>query len=733
MQNDLKRVGLVFKADGEVDFRKSLQNVNAELSKNRAEFQLLQAQYDSGTKASQKLADRQEYLSKQYATQEDRVSVLRKELEEMEKTEGTNTKALEKKRTQLNNAEASMIKYGKELKEVNAEVKRGTADLEAYAKKLKDKGDQMKSFGTSLTKNVTAPIIGLGVGAVASFRDIDKAYDGIIKKTGATGKTLDKLTDSFDKIYGNFPFTSDQVSDAIGGLNTRFGFLDEQLEKATEDFLKFADINNTDVSSAIQLVSRAMGDAGIPAEEYGSLLDVLTTASQKSGIEISRLTDLITKYGAPMRALGLDTKESIAIFSQWEKAGVNTEIAFSGMKQAIGRWGKEGKDAREEFSKTLKLIGDAPNIADATALAIEIFGQKAGPDLADAIQGGRFEYEEFLALLEESTDVVANTFDATQTPLDEAQVAWNNLKLVMADLGKTIMETLAPIIKDLSRRLKELKSWFDGLSEEQKQTIIVVAGLIAAIGPLLVILGTIAGAISNLISLFIILKPLFLALTGPIGLIVLAIIALIVAVVTIIKHWDTVKEVAIACWETIKNAWKSVATWFSDKVIKPVVNAFDSMVKGIKYGFDLTWWGIQVGVISMANLVIGVINTMVKGALAPLNLLIEGLNKIPGVNIKKISYSIDKITLPPMPKLAKGGELLSGMAMIAEAGPELLLQQGNKTKVMPLSSGGGATPTEIIDYEEITRAFIRALSNSKLMLDEDGFVRIVKEELLRVV
>lgn len=74
-------------------------------------------------------------------------------------------------------------------------------------------------------------------------------------------------------------------------------------------------------------------------------------AGQKSGISIDTLTANLAKYGAPMRALGIDTKTSIAMFAGWEKAGVNTEIAFSGMKKAISNWGAAGKDSTVEFKR----------------------------------------------------------------------------------------------------------------------------------------------------------------------------------------------------------------------------------------------------------------------------------------------------------------------------------------------------------------------------------------------
>jgi phage-related minor tail protein len=75
-----------------------------------------------------------------------------------------------------------------------------------------------------------------------------------------------------------------------------------------------------------------------------------------------------------MRALGLTTDESIAIFAGWEKAGVNTEIAFSGMKKAISNWSSDGKDARVEFKKTLDEIAACPDIASATTKDVPASG-----------------------------------------------------------------------------------------------------------------------------------------------------------------------------------------------------------------------------------------------------------------------------------------------------------------------------------------------------------------------
>ena len=94
------------------------------------------------------------------------------------------------------------------------------------------------------------------------------------------------------------------------------------------------------------------------------------------------------------------------------------------------------------------------------------------------------------------------------------------------------------------------------------------------------------------------------------------------------------------------------------------------------------------------NGVIGLLNIVIDG----LNFLIEGLNKVsfdvpdwvPEIGGKKIGINIKKIG--KIPYLANGGTLLNGAAIVAEAGPELLLQQNNQTKVIPLNSNSRNTP-----------------------------------------
>lgn len=846
MADDLKKVGLVFKADGTADFAKSLKTINSLTQENYSSFKLAKSQWDSSTKSMDKLRDTQRYLSSQTDAYTAKVDTLKEELKNLENAENRNEKAISDKKNALNNAQATLNNYKKGLDEVNGKLKSGSAQIEEYAKKIENFGSKTKEVGGSLSKNITAPIAAAGTAAYAAWMSVDEAYDNIAVGTGATGDALSKLQESFDNVFAKAPFDAMDISNSLADLNTRFGFTGKELEDASEKFLRFASVNKTDVSNAVALVSRAMGDAGIPAEEYTSVLDALTTASQASGISIDALTGNITKYGAPMRALGYTTEESIAIFASWEKAGVNTEIAFSGMKKAISNFSAEGKDAKVEFKKTLEEIAKCPDIASATTKAIEVFGTKAGPDLADAIKGGRFEFEEMLKLVESSSGQLDASFEATMDPADKAKVALNNLTLAGAALGDVIQSALGPVFESLADILKDFTEWFKNLNPEIRQTIVFVGGIIAAVGPLLVLIGALAGPISTALGLFAkfklalfgtaeqagIMGTMVSGLTGPI-LAVIGIIALVTAALIDLYNnneefrknvndmisnlieilqtlWNSflypiltaVKDVLLdiwnnailPVWETVKNCIADIIAKLSGliEVLTPVINfiiqllsallipvflllantigavvseaisffgallsnvsqviggiiqVISGIIQFITGVFTGNWkqaWngivsifkGIFDGIVGIAKAPINGVISLVNGVISAVNGMIKGLNKIsfdipdwvPGIGGSH--FGLDLKTIDKVAYLAKGGNLLSGTAIVGEAGPEILQQMGNKTRVTPLSESGGINQANLIDYKRMAEVFSYALTKLKIKVDKRELAKVIRE------
>ena len=427
------------------------QKLTEKLSKQKTKQEELKTKIEAAEEAYKKSTEETGKNSEHSQALKEELQKLEQEYKNNETAIGRTETALANQTEKTDKSKVKLMEMEAELENVNEELK--NHKLNEFADACDATGQKIEKFGEKM-KVVTQGITDIANTSIKSYNEVKTGTDAVTKATGATGETLEDLQQSYKNIASSFSAEFEDIGSTLGEVNTRFGFTGEALEDCTKKFLEFARINNTDATASVQLVSRAMGDAGIDSSEYETVLDQLTVAAQASGISIDTLAGNITKYGAPMRALGFDTQSSISIFAGWEKAGVNTEIAFSGMKTAISKWSAEGKDAKVEFGKTLDEIASCPDIASATTMAIEIFGKKAGPDLADAIQGGRFEYSDFMDLLENSKGTVETTYSNITDANDDTKIEMNNVKLAASELGSTIMTGASPIIKDLTEKNK---------------------------------------------------------------------------------------------------------------------------------------------------------------------------------------------------------------------------------------------------------------------------------------
>jgi TP901 family phage tail tape measure protein len=554
--------------NGLTDLRSKMRLVNSEMKANLSAF-------DRGDKSINKYQTTLQGLNKKIEVQKSITDKALKSYQKMVKEHGEGSKEAEKAAKEynnqvatLNNLERSVQRTTKELNEMQDQQRNTTSGLTKLGDRLERTGTQLTGIGKKMSIGLTAPLTAVAFAANRAFYEVEEGIDNVIKATGATGETLESLKKSFNNVYGKFPVESATLGDVLGEVNTRFAFTNKALEKATEKFLKFADITGVDAKQGVQLVARAMGDAGIEAKDYSKVLDIVAASAQVTGVSADKLLESITKYGAPMRALGLEMEESVALFASWEKAGVNAEIAMSGLKQSISRWGKEGKDARQEFKKTLEEIKKAPDIAEATALSIEAFGAKAGPDLADAIKGGRFEFEELLKTLQSSEGIVDQTFESTVKGSQKFQVAIQNLKLAGADLWKLVETTLGPVLEDLVEDLQVGVEWFESLSEESKRTALGIGGLAVATGPALIALGAMstgAGVLFKTVSPLVTMLGKGLGLTGvltripgPVGLVTGALVLGTAAVIGIKKATEEANEVDLKHTDSLFNKQKEL-------------------------------------------------------------------------------------------------------------------------------------------------------------------------------
>ena len=465
-----------------------------------------------------------------------------------------NTEEAEEYEKAIKDLSGELAENKKKLKDADAaadQLDKSLDDVEASTEKASDGFTTMKGVLANLIaegiKKTISALKDLANEAVDAYKEFDEGQDNLIKKTGATGEAAENLSKSYKKVSKSVRGSMSEIGSGMGEINTRFGFTGKSLEDATVKFKKFADLNDKDVADSVRLVSRAMEDGGIETGKYSEVLDLLTKAAQASGVEVDNLAESVAKYGAPMRALGFDTKESIALFAQWEKTGVNTEIAFSGMKKAISNWAKDGKDARVEFGKTLKEIEETPDIAAATTKAIEVFGAKAGPDLADAIKGGRFAYEDFLAVLEDSQGTVEATYEETQDGYDKVQLA---IQSARAELGEFTGELVKKYQPQIEKGIKKtVEAFKDGVTFliNNKNTILTVIEAIATAFITYKMVDTVTSVFSAFQMLFTLMESgtgIVTALNAALGLNPYALLAAGIAAagIALAKYTDDYKK-----------------------------------------------------------------------------------------------------------------------------------------------------------------------------------------------
>lgn len=565
MSNDLKSVGLSFKADGAVDFKKSLSEVNNAVNENRSAFKLAKSEWDKGTSSAEKLRATQEYLQNQTEAYTAKVDRLTEILKAQESAETRDEAAISKTRQQLDNAKASLNNYKSGLEDVNKKLESGAATLEDYSKKVQGFSEKTGQIGSSLNKNVTAPVAAAAGGVMAAWSQVDEGMDIIVQKTGATGDALEGMQNSARNIAKSIPTDFETAGSAVGEVNTRFHLTGKELEDLSTKFVEFSSLNDTDVSSSIDSVQKALEAFGLGAEDAGAMLDTMNKVGQDTGISMDSLSQLMVTNAASLKELGMSAADAATFLGQCETSGVDTSAVMTGLKKALTNASGEGKTMKEALSELQNTMLNAETSADAYNAAVDLFGSKAGPTLAEFCKDGKLNFEDLGASLDDNLGSVENTFNATLDPADQFKVTLNQLKDAGFDVGNALGPVLAECLQVVTPILKDLIESWNSLSPETQEMIIKCALLAAALGPVFSIVSKVSGGISSVISVGAKVAPVIskaktafgafnaILAANPVLLVVIAVTTLIAILVTLYNKCEWFRNGVNAVFGGIKS------------------------------------------------------------------------------------------------------------------------------------------------------------------------------------
>lgn len=455
--------------------------------------------------------------------------------------------------------------------------------MEIAGQKVSEFGDKISAAGTAMTKGVTTPIVAVGTASMAAFSKVDDGLDTIVKATGATGDALDGLEDSYKKIASEMPVDFDVAAAAVGEVNTRFHTTGEELEKQSTLLIKFAEITGGDVVQATDDADKALKAYGESADSLQGFLGLVASKSQETGINAQSLMQDVTKNAASFKELGFSLEESIGLMAQMDANGVDTSTALAGLKKAVVNLTESGLEQDEALRAVIDSIKNAATETEALQIAQETFGTKGAAEMATAIREGRIDIDNLSASMQDCGSVVEDTFGNTVgDAADNAKTAMNALTVAGAELGGTISEMLAPIIMDIAELIRDLTAKWNGLDDGQKQTVVTIAAVIAAIGLALAIGGKLISGIGSVIKIVGSLGSVlsFLA-ANPVVLIVAAIAGLVAAFVVAYNKCEWFRDFVNSAIEKVKETWDACVSGVMG-IMDSLGQTWDKVTAGIK-------------------------------------------------------------------------------------------------------------------------------------------------------
>lgn len=605
------------------------EKLTKKLSEQKTKQEELKAKIDAAKAAYQQSTEETGKNSEQSKALKEELDKLEQQFKTNESAIGKTETALANQTAKTNQSKVKLMEMESELEKVNKELK--NHKLNEFADAIDGAGKKVESFGKKMSV-VSAGIAGIAAASVASFKELDEGYDTIVTKTGATGDALAGLTQSADNVFGTMPEDMATVGEAIGEVNTRFHSTGEELETTSRQFIQFASINGTQVTSSVDQTDKIMKAWNIDVSQTGNLLGLLTSKAQETGISVDSLMSYVLDNNSAFKEMGLSLPQAINLMAQFDANGVDTTQALAGLKKALQNATAEGKSMDVALEETIGSIKNAKTDTEALQIAQELFGKKGAAEMATAIRENRIDLESLSSSMSEYGSVVEDTYNGTLGPIDNATVAMNNAKLALSTLAGTAQTAAAPIIENITSKIQDLTQWFTNLDEGQQQTIIKVGLVVAAVGPLAVGFGKVAQGISSTIKTGqqfvsgvtgIIAKitaktaattagtaadtaatvaegahaaatTAATATTGamtvaqgalnavmnlcPIILIVTLIAGLIAAGVALYKNWDKVKEKLSELWGNIKEKF--------DKIKETITGAFTKAKEAVTNKFN---------------------------------------------------------------------------------------------------------------------------------------------------
>lgn len=502
--------------------------------------------------------------------------------------------------------------------ELDADTSKLVKGLDKAAKQVGNLGKSIQNVGKTLTTHLTVPIVAAAGAAVSNFAEVDKTMVLTNETMGNTVEQANMLNQAMGDAASNSVYGMDEAATAT--LNfARAGLQAEEAANALAPAMNLAagEGGNLDVVSAgLVATINGFGDSFTDAEHYA---DVFANACNNSALDVDSLSESMSVAAPIFSAAGYSIEDAALYMGVMANAGIEASEAANGLKTGLARLIKPAKEGQEWLDKlgitvtntdgsmkdSITVQSDLHNAfqtlseSEQIAAASAIFGKNQMSKWLALINTAPEEVDKLsLSLQEEGTttamaDAMMNGFGGSIEKLK------STVDVLMYTLGGLIAQYLTPVIE----KVQGVVDAFMALDDETKDHIIKIAGIVAAVGPVILIIGKLVTAIGSIISIGSSLIAAISAISAPVLIVIGVITALIAIGVLLYQNWDTIKEKAGQLGNWIKEKWEGIKT--------SVSNAWE----GMKTATSNAWENVKSTVEKNGGGIKGVIVTATQGYL----------------------------------------------------------------------------------------------------------------------
>lgn len=508
----------------------------------------------------------------------------------------------------------------KSLKETTGSASANLAKVSAVSGEF---GNKVKGVGQSLLP-VTGALTGVGVASTVMANNFN---DAMSQAAGALDKPMSEMEDLRQLAIQTGQDTVFSATDAGNAITelAKGGLTEADIKAgALKTTMDLAASSGMDLGEAANVVVQEMGAFGLSANESAEAANALAGAAAASSTDVEPLTQALAQCSAGAKNAGWSIQETTAVLARFADAGIEGSDAGTSLKTMLQRLAAPTSEAAATKIETLgiKTRDASGNLLGAAEMAQELQDKLGGLDAAsrDAALSAIFGSDAMRAatvMMDSGTEGIqkyinaANDQEAAQrlanSQMSDGSRAIEELKGSLETAAIQIGDTLAPIVQKVAELITALVNKFSALPEGVQQVIVVVGILVAALGPLLMIIGQIslgisavAGALSKLSGIGGVATKLVgvikTAVTGLLGMItahpVIAVItAIIAALVTLYNKCEWFRDGVNGILKAIKDgffaAWDGIVEFFTETI----PNAWNEMVSFFQ-GIPAWWSGI---------------------------------------------------------------------------------------------------------------------------------------------